>query len=817
MACEDILFVSIINPASPTKLYCFFVLIFFIEGVYNAVDAKCTFCRVTLDKDNFYCSVEDDGEGIDTETFAAIGESVIRNESKNMQYGFHGISVLALVTLSSSVRITSSVNKNEKSHMVKEFVAGQVAQRPSNQPSIKKYTRTGTVVTLKNVFGQWPVRQKTLTSKSGGMTKEVERLRKMMQFLAYAHCRKISFSLILKRPDQSISALLHTPRTSNISDILSSFLGISQEQNTHTLIESTPALTMTLQLVSPHDWAHSKKLQFISIDGAWTKEMQLITTALSRSILCLKRMCDRKLKPNEVGEVAESRTKAIQKQGHPQFLLEICSSGKVERENGNLQTLSSVVVEMLYSSMLKICFQHLMKKVFPTVPFGVVHWVCEQALPNTNDATTNSRYSRPNSFWMRSKIVQPNNRQQSGIVASAASLGESLMKEVDDGDAAFDEFDFHSDDLCGDFENLMPAFDETFFETFSPHQRSRLCWRLDESFQSENNTRRTEKSSPFQNMTIENTAEIKYMFFDNVYGEQEDAPMKPEVGSRPHNEEHQMISTANAQTESQIKLPDDVNTRALTSYFCPEGVTRDTVEESSLMNSALHTFETREIHNSETAEAKGRDAKEENVPARIAKPTSSASESVPIRLKETIIKVKGQPVHSSKKRGRKESAQELKLHKFMIKDAVVLQQISNKFILLKYKNILLAVDQHAADERVQLEAIEKRVFRDGDTSFFRENARLLSPSANTITITADEISIFEKHKPNLRQWGFEFEIKRTVEEQNLHSSSSFVTPFLKSLKPFASDHSTLTGIYAPTVFGVILRLKNIYLDSSHYS
>jgi DNA mismatch repair ATPase MutL len=783
--------------------------------VYNAVDAKCTFCRVTLDKDNFFCSVEDDGEGIDAETFAAIGESVIRNESKDMpQYGFHGKSLLALITLSSSARITSSMNKNEESHTVKEFVAGQVAQRPLNQPSIKKYTRTGTVVTLKNVFGQWPVRQKTLTSKSGGMAKEVERLRKMMQLLAFAHGRNISFSLILKRPDQSISALLHTPRTSNMSDILSSFLGISQEQNTHTFIESTPALTMTLQLVPANDWAHSKKLQFISIDGAWTKEMQLITTALSRSILCLKRMCDRKLKPIEVGEVVESRIKAIQKQGHPHFLLEICSNGKKEMGNGNLQTLSSSVVEMLYSSTLKICFQHLMKKVFPSVPFGVVHWVCEQSLPNSNGATTNTRHSRPNSYWMRSKLVQPNNRQQSGVVASESSLGESLIKEVDDGDGAFDEFDFHSDDLCGDFENLMPAFDETFFETFSPHQLSRLCWRLDESFQSENNARRTEKSSPFQNMTIEDTAEIKHMFFDNVYDKQEDVPMNPEVGSRSHNEERQMISIPNAQAESQIKFPDDVKTRALTSYqTSPEGVSPNTdilLEESSWMTSAFHM-----------SEVKGRDAKEKEkrVPAQsfcIAKATSSASESVPIRLKETIVKIKGQPVHSSKKRSRKESVQELKLHKSMIKDAVVLQQISNKFILLNHKNILLAVDQHAADERVQLEAIEKRVFRDGDTSFFRENACILSPSANTITITADEISIFEKHKSKLRRWGLEFEIKRTVEEQNLHSSSSFVTPFLKSLKPFASDHSTLTAIYAPTVFGVInFTLNNIHFDSSH--
>jgi hypothetical protein len=460
--------------------------------VLNAIDAKATSIRVTVDKDVFFCCVEDDGVGISNDIFAAVGEGVVRRNvpATTGSYGFHGTALLSLITLSGSAKIVSVIDGDRTS---KSFSAGQIVPSGDSIPeATQKPKPAGTTVTLKNIFGVWPIRQQALVSQKGGTAKELERAKHLLLLLAHAHCRTISLSLIARRPDQNSRALLHLPRTSDLGEMVSSFLGLPHGKDAHTFSGSVPALQMKLRLASVDDWVHSKKLQFVSIDGSWTKEMQVLSHAMSQSILRLKRMCDRKLVKDGEGQLAahENQSKALQKQGAPAFCLDI-SSGDANTNSSatttaTLQTLSSRVMEIIYSPALKTCFQNVVQQAFPVVPFGVVHWVCNHYLPSV-EGTAGDRWSRPNSHWLRSKHMPPLTTPQVDTDVEAAANMEAYWMEALSTDIEVRSDDPHEFDiLLGDgifndgANGLASPFDDTFFETVSPHQHVRLGWRLDE-------------------------------------------------------------------------------------------------------------------------------------------------------------------------------------------------------------------------------------------------------------------------------------------------------------------------------------------------
>ncbi|KAI9312597.1 hypothetical protein BX666DRAFT_2030920 [Dichotomocladium elegans] len=87
-----------------------------------------------------------------------------------------------------------------------------------------------------------------------------------------------------------------------------------------------------------------------------------------------------------------------------------------------------------------------------------------------------------------------------------------------------------------------------------------------------------------------------------------------------------------------------------------------------------------------------------------------------------------------------------RLNKEALNTAVVLGQVDCKFIAIKLQGMLLLVDQHAADERIQLEralwSVKDRV----------ETMQLESPIF--INLSADEQHLAELYKDHLHRWGF---------------------------------------------------------------
>ncbi|KAI9274369.1 hypothetical protein BDA99DRAFT_497332 [Phascolomyces articulosus] len=123
----------------------------------------------------------------------------------------------------------------------------------------------------------------------------------------------------------------------------------------------------------------------------------------------------------------------------------------------------------------------------------------------------------------------------------------------------------------------------------------------------------------------------------------------------------------------------------------------------------------------------------------------------------------------------------VRLEKESLKDAKVLAQVDNKFILIKLLNAghrhqLLLVDQHAADERVQL---ERMLWSLKDTA----EATQLDPSI-TIDLTPAECILAQKYAMQLSRWGFRLSIT---------TPRSDVTPTpLSSIYQEASDSTTTT-------------------------
>ncbi|KAI9497884.1 histidine kinase-like ATPase [Zychaea mexicana] len=89
----------------------------------------------------------------------------------------------------------------------------------------------------------------------------------------------------------------------------------------------------------------------------------------------------------------------------------------------------------------------------------------------------------------------------------------------------------------------------------------------------------------------------------------------------------------------------------------------------------------------------------------------------------------------------------IRLNKEQLKGAKVLGQVDNKFILIKLNaGQLLLVDQHAADERVQL---ERMLWSLKDTA----EATQLDPSI-AIDLSSTECALAQKYATQLGRWGF---------------------------------------------------------------
>lgn len=84
----------------------------------------------------------------------------------------------------------------------------------------------------------------------------------------------------------------------------------------------------------------------------------------------------------------------------------------------------------------------------------------------------------------------------------------------------------------------------------------------------------------------------------------------------------------------------------------------------------------------------------------------------------------------------------------------VIRQVDDKFILVADRETLYCLDQHAVDERIKLEKLEKKIF--GIDGSERNFAFFTPLDPIQVQLTWEQASILMEHEKLIRSWGFQF-------------------------------------------------------------
>jgi DNA mismatch repair ATPase MutL len=98
----------------------------------------------------------------------------------------------------------------------------------------------------------------------------------------------------------------------------------------------------------------------------------------------------------------------------------------------------------------------------------------------------------------------------------------------------------------------------------------------------------------------------------------------------------------------------------------------------------------------------------------------------------------------------------VRVTKDMICSASTIAQTASKFVLARSGSMLLCFDQHAADERVQLEALEKQVYGNLKCGMHAEQAVLSPPGS--VTVSWHEVALLALYGEALHLYGFDFAV-----------------------------------------------------------
>ena len=149
-------------------------------------------------------------------------------------------------------------------------------------------------------------------------------------------------------------------------------------------------------------------------------------------------------------------------------------------------------------------------------------------------------------------------------------------------------------------------------------------------------------------------------------------------------------------------------------------------------------------------------------------------------------------------------SQTVHVTKDILKSAVEISQVAKKFILARAGSILLCVDQHAADERVRLEALQAQIYsRDEHTGF--KQSPLVRPML--LTLSDYEANLLEIYSSRLRHYGFDFSIIDTSSKTSQILIRA--TPEILGVELSADDiRAVLHQLkeYDPTASGLLLNL-----------
>lgn len=113
--------------------------------------------------------------------------------------------------------------------------------------------------------------------------------------------------------------------------------------------------------------------------------------------------------------------------------------------------------------------------------------------------------------------------------------------------------------------------------------------------------------------------------------------------------------------------------------------------------------------------------------------------------------------------------------KDMIRNTTTIAQTASKFVLARSGSTLLCFDQHAADERVQLEALEKQVYGNLSSGMHAEQVILTPPES--MIFSGHELGLLSLYGDALRLYGFDFIVPAEA------VSSSSAAPILVRAAP----------------------------------
>lgn len=83
-------------------------------------------------------------------------------------------------------------------------------------------------------------------------------------------------------------------------------------------------------------------------------------------------------------------------------------------------------------------------------------------------------------------------------------------------------------------------------------------------------------------------------------------------------------------------------------------------------------------------------------------------------------------------------------------------QLDKKFILVRARDVIVAIDQHAADERIALEQLQNDLLNESQRLRKVSNFRLREPVS--IPISSGQLAVAIEHSELLRSWGWRFKI-----------------------------------------------------------
>jgi DNA mismatch repair protein MLH3 len=114
--------------------------------------------------------------------------------------------------------------------------------------------------------------------------------------------------------------------------------------------------------------------------------------------------------------------------------------------------------------------------------------------------------------------------------------------------------------------------------------------------------------------------------------------------------------------------------------------------------------------------------------------------------------------------------EELDLVRGDIAEFEIIGQVENKFILVKYRNKIIGLDQHASDERVKLEKVYTELITDCINGKFHQLIEHIQ-----LQFSKDDIELIKKYKETLEFWGMKFQL------EDANDSSALVITSLPQL------------------------------------